>query len=95
MAKNFPFKPLFWFLAADKLDPDKDKNLIIHQVLAYGTLKDLKALFKLYGKPMVKKEFQNPRAGLYQPSVLNFCQHLLGVKKINPQKYLKNRLIFI
>lgn len=83
------FKPLFWFLNADKLDPQKDRNLIVHQVLSYGTLDDLRRLLKLYGKAAVRREFKKPAPGLYQPSILNFCQHVLGIKKINPKRYLK------
>ncbi len=84
------FKRLFWFIDPSRLDIRKDRNLIIHQVLAYGTLADVKRLFKLYGKRTVKQEFQKPKKGLYQPSVLYFIQYLLGVNKINAKEYLKN-----
>lgn len=89
MTKINPFKHLFWFLDSNKLDLNKDRNLIVHQVLAYGTLEDLRQLIKLYGKETVRKEFKKPQAGLYQPSILNFAQHVLGVAKVDQNKYLK------
>jgi len=84
------FAPLFWFLDCKELDLKKDKHLIIHQVLSYGTMDDLRELFKLYSFKTVQKEFKKPKAGLYQPNVLAFCQYILKVKKLNKQKYLKN-----
>lgn len=83
------FKGLFWFLNINKLDFSKDKNLIIHQVLAYGTFDDFKTLKKIYGLKTIRKEFLKPKKGLYYPSILNFYQYLLGIKKINKNQYLK------
>lgn len=84
------FKPLFWSYDFDKLDPEKDKHLIIHQVLALGTMKNLKKLFKIYSKQEVKEEFLRPRPGLYFPPVLKFCQFLLGVEKLDYNNYIKD-----
>ena len=84
------FEGLFWFADLDKLSIIKDKNVIIHQVLAYGTLADFKKLVKLYGLKTVRQEFLKPQPGLYYPAILNFCQYLLGVKKVNKERYLKN-----
>lgn len=88
MPKNFA--PLFWFLDYKKLDLEEDKHLIVHQVLSYGTMDDLRELFKIYGFKTVREEFKKPKPGLYQPSVLAFCQYILGVNKLDKQKYLKN-----
>ncbi len=71
---------LFWFADPKKLSARKNKNLIIHQALSQGNLKDIKKLFSLYSKPAIKREFLKPRAGLYHPAVLKFCADLLGVK---------------
>lgn len=92
MKRKIPrrFAPIFWFLDYKKLDPQKDRHLIIHQILSYGTIDDLREMFKLYDFKTVQKEFKKPKAGLYQPSVLAFCQHILGVKKLDKRKYLKN-----
>ena len=92
MAKNnaAKFKRLFWFLNAGNLDIKKDRHLIIHQVFSYGSMADVRQLFKMYGKEVIKREFKKPAPGLYYPSVLNFARYLLGIKKINKKKYLKN-----
>jgi hypothetical protein len=85
---NFPH--LFWFLDASKLDPKKDKNLIIHQVLAYGSMDDLRKLFKIYGKKTIRKEFLKPKPGLYQPNILALVKSLLGINRLAKKNYLKN-----
>lgn len=92
MLRQIPqsFAPLFWFLDYRKLDLDKDRHLIVHQVLSLGTLNDLKQLLRLYGPSAVRKEFKKPKSGLYQPNILAFCQFILKVKKLNKQRYLKN-----
>ena len=84
------FKPLFWSYDFNKLDLKKDKHLIIHQVLALGTMKHLKKLFKTYSKQEMKKEFLKPQPGLYFPPVLKFCQFLLDVDKLDNKNYVKN-----
>ncbi|MFH1145618.1 MAG: hypothetical protein V1707_01490 [bacterium] len=84
------FKRLFWFFDRKAPIDPSDRNLITHQVLAYGGLDDIRKLIRLYGKKTVVREFKKPRAGLYQPAVLNFIQHLLGVKRVAKEKYVKN-----
>jgi len=84
------YAPLLWFIDYKKLDPEKDKNLIIHQVLSYGTMDDIRELFKIYGIKTVKKEFKKPKSGLYQPNILAFCKYILKIKKLDEKKYLKN-----
>jgi len=83
------FKHLFWFLNAGKLDVSQDKNLIIHQVLSHGSMDDVRRLFQMYGQTTIRREFKKPKPGLYYPSILNFVQYLLGVKKLDKKKYLK------
>lgn len=83
------FQPLFWFCDLSHLDLKKARNLIIHQVLAYGTMDDIRRLIKIFGKQVVRKEFKKPLPGLYHLKILNLCQYLLGVKKIDKNKYLK------
>ncbi|HEX7586642.1 MAG TPA: hypothetical protein VF390_03355 [Patescibacteria group bacterium] len=83
---------LFWFLdsRAQKLDPQKDRNMIIHQSLALGTLEDVKDILFFYGKKTVKKEFQKPVRGLYHPAVFKLFEYLLKIRVKNKERYIKN-----
>ena len=88
------FKHLFWFTDVNKLDLDKNRNLIVHQVLAYGAMDDIKLLFQMYPKSEIKKEFLDSKKGkgLYNPAVFELCKLLVGVKKgdrINSKYYIK------
>ncbi|PIS32370.1 hypothetical protein COT40_00310 [Candidatus Peregrinibacteria bacterium CG08_land_8_20_14_0_20_41_10] len=90
LKSTFPFAHLFWFLDSTKLDLIKDRNLIIHQTLAYGTMDDFKKLLQTYSKKTLCCEFQKGGRGLYLPAVLEFCRYLLKVKRLNHKtKYLK------
>ena len=83
-------RKLFWFTDAGKIDVQKDANLVVHQVLSLGDLKDIRRLFVLYPKSTIKKEFLKAKKGMYHPAVLKLCADLLGVKIKNPRRYIKN-----
>lgn len=92
MGKELQFvNKLFWFLKnkAGGLDVQKDRNLIIHQALALGTMDDVRKMFEIYGANVMRQEFQKPAKGLYQPAVLELFQHLLKVK-VNKSHYIKD-----
>ncbi len=80
---------LFWDINLKKIDPEKNKNFIIHRILSYGTMDDIRELFKIYNKETIKKEFLKAQPGIYYPNILKLCQHLLGIKEIDKDKYLK------
>lgn len=85
-------QPILWSKEVESLDINKDKTYIIHQVLRYGSLENLKWLFKTYPYEEIKSEFiQNP-SPIYTPPSLNFAKKiLLNIKgKINEQRYLKS-----
>lgn len=81
---------LFWDIDTKKINFPEDKHFIIHRVLSYGTMDDIRSLFKIYGKEVIKKEFLNAAPGQYDPKVLALVQHILGVDKIDKYKYLRN-----
>lgn len=60
-----------------KLDLKNDQNYIVNQVLAYGTLNDLKWLFSTYPKEEIKSVFCNHPGKDYTPSSLNFIKNIL------------------
>lgn len=83
------FRRLFWHMDGKKLDPKKDKNLIIHQTLAYGSWEDMQNLLEIYGRETVRAEFIKSKAGTYQPAVLALVQFILGAPEIDKSKYIK------
>lgn len=82
---------LFWFLKnkAGNLDVKNDRNMIIHQALALGSMDDARKIFEIYGEETTRKEFQKPVKGLYQPAVLELFQYLLKAK-VDKSQYIKD-----
>ena len=82
---------LFWFLKNrdEGLDVERDRHMIIHQVLAMGSMDDVREIFRVYGKDVVREEFQKPVRGLYYPAVLELFEYILRVK-VNKSEYIKN-----
>lgn len=82
---------LFWFLKnkADNLDEKKDRNMIIHQTLALGSMDDVRKMLKLYGKDVVREEFQKPVRGIYHPAVLELFQYLFRTR-VDKSQYIKD-----
>ncbi len=80
---------VLWSCSVDKLDLNKDKEYIIHQILAYGSWENIIWLFDKYGKDKVKEVFINYPSKDYSPAGLKFVSKiLLDVEnKIDPQRY--------
>lgn len=72
---------------------NKDVNSpdIIHQILMFGTLKDIKSLKKTLGENKLKKLFLNFPKKIYTSCALNFIKNfILHINiQIDEQKYLK------
>ena len=86
-------KKLFWSTDFKKLDIGKDKNYIIHQTLAFGTLEEIKLLFNIYSSKEIHKVFLKQPQPLYSPQGLNFIQnYILQIKNIMlpKERYVKN-----
>lgn len=81
---------LFWFTDPLKLTLVEDKHLIIHTVLAYGSIADITFLFQLYSYSTIRKIFLQPKAGLYDPRALAFVQELLHVRRLNFNHYIRH-----
>ena len=84
-------KKLFWFFSKDvDLNYDKDKHLIIHQILALGGADDVRMLFRERDEEEIRKEFLKPAKGLYHPAVLELFQYLLNVRLKDKSQYIKD-----
>lgn len=86
-------QPILWSKNVKDLDLEKDKNYIIHQILSYGNLKQIRWLFKVYKREEIKKVFLEFPKKIYQPAVFYFVKKFvlkLRKKKLKEEKYVKN-----
>lgn len=94
--KNHPPKWLqgtLWSCGVGLLDIEKDKNYIIHQVFAYGTLEEILWLFKTYPKTALVKVFTTiPYKDYFAPRFSFIKNYFLGLKNLtmNENRYVKN-----
>jgi len=85
---------ILWSKKLSKLNLKKDKVYIIHQILAYGSLKDLAWLFKTFPKKEIIELFRRYPQKIYTKSQFNFAKNiLLNLKTtLDEKKYLKPSL---
>ena len=93
--KNFEklnkMQGIFWSRTVKKIDPEKDKTYIIHQVLMYGGLNDIEMLKKTYSLAEIKNTFIKYPSKIYTPQAFNFIsKFILDIKNSNAKKYVKS-----
>ncbi len=76
-------RTLLWSYDINKLDIKRDKEIIITQVLNYGTLKDVKWLFEVYGGDEIRNVILHPKRGQWWRKTLNYWTTVLNVKLQN------------
>lgn len=83
---------ILWSKSVKKLDLEKDKIYVINQILAYGSLENVKWLFKNIPKSKIENIFINHPQKIYTKSAFHFTKTILLNLKINldEKKYLKN-----
>jgi len=88
MKANLPkfLEPVLWSYNLKDIDIKKDEDLIIQQVLNWGTEKEIKWLFKTYTKRKIKQVLNNPKRGCWQARVLNYWLKIFDIK-INDNTY--------
>lgn len=82
---------ILWSCSVKKLDWERDKNYIIHQVLRHGDLKDIFFLFKIYSEKEVRKVFKKNPMKIYTPQSFNFIKKIIlniKEKSLSPKKYV-------
>lgn len=83
---------VLWSRKLKNLDLDRDKNYIIHQILAYGNIEQLAWLFKNYSREEVIEVFLSSPKKVYSPASLNFVKNYLlplTRKKLGFNRYAK------
>jgi hypothetical protein len=86
------FRPFLWSKSFKTLDKERDKIYIIHQILSYGDLKELRQLFRVYNRKEIKETFIRYPKKIYQPAVLYFIKNsILGLKskRLKEEDYVK------
>lgn len=69
-----------WSYDVDRMDIDRDKDLIITQVLNYGTKEATDWLRETYSREDIAKNIAHPRAGQWNKKSLNFWSIVFDVK---------------
>ena len=86
------FQPFLWSKSLKSLNGERDKIYIIHQILSYGDLKELRQLFRIYDRKEIKKTFIGYPKKIYQPAVFYFIKDfVLGLrnKRLREEDYVK------
>ena len=72
---------ILWSASINKLDLDKHKSYIIHQVLMYGDFSHIQWLFDTYSKKQIQKVFLEKPQKIYTKPALNYIsKYILGFK---------------
>lgn len=92
--KNVPgrWQPLLWSADVKQLDLAKDKYYIINQVLAYGTLRDIRILFQLYSRSTIRNVFLHAPQRVYTAPVFDFVRNYvvnLGGRRVAQKNYVQ------
>lgn len=85
-------QPFLWSKSIDKLSLEDDQNYIIHQVLMYGDLKDIKWLFDTYSREKVREVFVEHPKKVYTRPAFSYVKEAalgLGDVKIAEDKYVR------
>jgi|SRR3989338_9816349 len=81
-----------WSYPVEKLDLETDAVYIIHQVLSYGGLPEIKWLFGAYPESVIAKIFREKPMKLYRPAAFAFAKEILLRQKTDlaPNLYVIN-----
>lgn len=95
MKKKLPksFQSVFPSVPFGRLEIEKDKEYIIHQLFAFEGLKHWRYLFKTYSLKTLINVFIKKPAKIYPPATFNFVKNiLLGLKdkSLRRERYVIN-----
>lgn len=77
------FRPLLWSYDFSKIDPDRDKKLIVVNAVNYGDLIHWRWLINFYGKENVKKILSEIPVTELRPQVRSLISLMFGVEKFS------------
>ena len=93
LAKKIPqrLQSVLWSTDVNLLDTKRDKNYIIHQVLLYGTFKEIQWLMQEYTKREIIDVFIRHPSKIYPKNAFYFIKNFilqLKNKKLLEEKYV-------
>ena len=85
-------KGILWSKNIDDVDLENDKIYIIHQVLSFGDIEEIKWLFKKYTLDEIKMVFINVPKRIYtRPVFLFIKEYILKINtKLEEKNYVKS-----
>lgn len=89
------WRGLLWWAPLDRLGVRRDRAAIIHHVLAFGTLQDIRVLRRLYSSAEIRRVFARSPLGVYSPAAFSFVKNiLLGLHRarLDATRYTKRVL---
>ncbi|MBI4252807.1 hypothetical protein HY623_01345 [Candidatus Uhrbacteria bacterium] len=89
--KNIPknWRPFFWFCDPEKIDLTQDRYIVIHTLLAYGSIADIRQLEAVYGKRSMRASFLKPYRGFYSAPAFSFAKFFLNAPSAQESLYVK------
>jgi len=85
-------KPILWSKNIKNLDSENDKIYIIHQVLSYGSIEDIKILLDIYTINEIRNVFINFPKKIYSRPIFLFLKDFLLMinLKLDESSYVKS-----
>lgn len=82
---------ILWSRDINKLDLEKDKNYIIHQILSSGTWDNVAWLFRTYSIETIRNSFEKYPEKDYTEQSYNFIRNILieTNKDLDKKQYVK------
>lgn len=83
---------ILWSKSVSNLDFEKDKAYIIHHILMYGSLADIRWLFQFYSPSEIRKTFATIPYKIYTKPAFHFIKNLildLQNDTLDSRKYVK------
>lgn len=83
---------VLWSVDVGKLDLERDKVYVIHQVLSCGALSDIKWLFSVYKPETIRRIFLGYPQKVYTKPAFKFAENALlnlGDSDMNEEEYVQ------
>jgi hypothetical protein len=91
---SLPISLLPFFSDYSQLNLRKDKNIIIPRVLDFGTIAEIRWLFKTYSKAIIKNFVKTSGFRALSARTFNFYYQMLGIKNYRRPDFSKDKYLF-